>query len=186
MAKSDATRARSIGRRTFLKGTAATAGFAALAATGCSSGKTDAPAPTDDDTDEVKAQAEPEKTPVQAPPEEIYQGVCRGNCFGGCSLDVKVRDGKVVATTATKLPNPDYSRICQRGHSHLQRIYDPDRLKAPIRRVGDRGAGEWEQITWDEAIEEITTKWKQYQAESGPESIAFMAGSGNFGVAATN
>lgn len=188
MAKDDATRTRSFGRRAFLKGTAATAGFAALAAVGCSSDKPEEPAPADDGAADVKADAEPKpaKAPVQAPPEEIYQGVCRGNCFGGCSLDVKVRDGKVVATTATKLPDPAYSRICQRGHSHLQRIYDPDRLKAPIRRVGERGAGEWEQITWDEAIDEITTKWKQYQSESGPESIAFMAGSGNFGVSATN
>lgn len=166
--------ANSFGRRAFLKGSAAALGVAALAGAGCA------------------PKQELENTNIEAYPTEIddptehYFGVCRGNCFGGCALDISVRDGKVVATDAAKLPDEKYMRICQRGHSHLQRIYDPERVKTPLRRVGERGSGEWEQITWDEAINEIATKWKQYQQESGPESIAFMAGSGNFGVWGTH
>lgn len=159
----------SFGRRAFLKGSAMTLGIAATAGIGCS------PKPELEETDEPLSQSD----------EQVFMGACRGNCGGGCALDITVREGKVVATTAAKLPDSRYNRICQRGHSHLQRIYDPDRIKHPLRRVGARGADEWEQITWDEAIEEITTKWKQYQEESGPDSIAFMAGSGNFGVAAS-
>ena len=48
-----------------------------------------------------------------------------------------------------------------------------------MRRVGERGAGEFERITCDEAISEITDKWKQYIDEFGPTSIAFFLGSGN-------
>lgn len=161
---------RSFGRRTFFKGSAAALGLAAVTGAGC--------APKD----ELEASSEAGK-PAD---EKVCSGVCRGNCFGGCALDITVRDGKVVATTAAKLPDEQYRRICQRGHAHLQRIYDPDRLKTPVRRVGERGSGEWEQITWEEAIDEIASKWKQYQEESGKESVAFMAGSGNFGVAAAN
>lgn len=161
---------RNFGRRTFLKGTAATLGLVALTGTGCA----------------PKQQLEEAPQTIEAPEEQIFSGVCRGNCFGGCSLKITVRDGKVVSTMANDLPDARYKRICQRGHSHLQRIYDPKRLKTPVRRVGERGAGEWEQISWDEAIEEITTKWKQYREESGNESIGFMIGTGNFGTSTYN
>jgi len=158
-----------IGRRTFIKGSAAALGLAALSSS--------AFAPLG----ELKAEE------AAAPSEDQhFFGVCRGNCFGGCSLDICVRDGKVVGTSAAKLPDEQYMRICQRGHSHLHRIYDPERLKTPVRRVGERGSGQWEEITWEEAVAEITGKWKQYQEESGAESIAFMAGSGNFGAASNN
>ena len=160
----------SFGRRAFIGGSAAMLGAVVLSGFGCS------PSADLEDTDEGTA----------APEQSNHISVCRGNCFGGCILDVTVREGKVVATNAAKLPDERYNRICQRGHAHLQRVYDPERLKSPLRRVGERGSGEWEQITWDEAIEEITTKWKQYQEESGLESIAFMAGSGHFGVAANH
>lgn len=159
---------RSFGRRTFLKGTAATLGIAALTATGC--------APQDEISKSDK--------PQEAPEEQFFSGVCRGNCFGGCALKIKVREGKVVATTAAEVPDERYRHICQKGHSHLHRIYDPNRVKTPLRRVGERGSGEWEEITWDEAVQEITTKWKQYQAESGNESIAFLSGAGNQGLSA--
>ncbi len=162
---------RSFGRRSFLMGSAAAMGLAALAVNGC--------APTETLT-------ESKNETVDAPEEQTFKGVCRGNCFGGCSLKIKVREGKVVSTTVGEFPEENYNRICARGHSHLQRIYDPNRVKTPIRRVGERGSDEWEQITWDEAIEEISTKWKQYQQESGNSSIAFMAGSGNFGASMYN
>lgn len=157
---------KDFGRRTFLKGAAVTLGVASMTMAGCA----------------PKQELEESNGDQAASEEQVYVGSCRGNCFGGCILDVTVRDGKVVSTTAKDLPDARYNRICQRGHSHLQRIYDPLRLQTPVRRVGERGSGEWEQITWDEAIEEISTKWEKYQDEFGPESIMFMAGSGNFGV----
>lgn len=160
--------ANSFGRRTFLKGSAAALGVAALVGAGCA----------------PKTEME-EKEPTAFVDDQVFASVCRGNCGGGCKLDVRVRDGKVVSTTSGKYPDERYNRICSRGLSHLQRIYDPDRLKYPMRRVGERGSGEWEQITWDEAIDEITTKWKQYQAESGDSSVAFYSGAGNFGSCAS-
>ena len=51
-----------------------------------------------------------------------------------------------------------------------------------MRRVGERGAGEFERISWDEAIKEMAEKWKNYREEFGPESIAFFMGSGNTAV----
>lgn len=158
-----------------MKGSAATLGVAALTGVGC--------APKNELAETGEASAEGKEPFVD---DQVFAGVCRGNCGGGCKLDIRVRDGKVVSTASGKYPDERYNRVCSRGLSHLQRIYDPDRLQHPMRRVGERGAGEWEQITWEEAIEEITTKWKQYREESGDSSIAFYCGAGNFGSCANN
>lgn len=105
--------------------------------------------------------------------------VCAGNCGGRCAMQLHVKDGRAYHITRQPYENPDMEQVCQRGISNLQRMYHPDRLQYPLRRVGERGAGEWERITWDEAIEEITGRWKEYQAEFGERSIMFSGGSGN-------
>lgn len=156
----------SFGRRAFLKGSAAALGLAAVAGAGC--------APKQE-LEESTAAAEP-------PEEELYQGVCRGNCGGGCRMNVHVRDGKVVKTSVIQAENPLDTRLCQRGLSHAQRIYSPERIQYPMRRVEgtERGAGEWERLSWDEAIDYIASKWQAYMAEFGGTSIATCFGAGTY------
>ena len=112
--------------------------------------------------------------------EQVFAGVCRGNCTGGCFLNIHVRDGKVVRTSARELPNPEYNRICTKGLTHMHRMYSSDRLKYPQKRVGKRGEGKWERITWEEAIETIAEKWSGYQRDFGSNAFAIMWGSGNY------
>lgn len=112
--------------------------------------------------------------------EEVFAGACRGNCAAGCFLNIHVRDGKVVRTSAREFPNPEYNRICVKGLTHTHRIYHKDRLKYPMKRVGKRGEGKWERISWDEAITTITDKWKEYEKEFGKESFAIYWGSGSY------
>lgn len=170
MAKSQTT-FRDVSRRSFLKGSLATAALAGVGTsylTGC--------APSEQASEDLAETGEP-TTPVDN--DEIYSGVCRGNCYGGCFLNVHVRDGKVVRTSARDLPENNQKRICARGLSHVFRVYDPERVKAPMRRVGERGGGEWEQISWDEALDEVAEKFKGYAEQHGPESVAYWYGSGN-------
>ncbi|GHT77847.1 dehydrogenase [Actinomycetota bacterium] len=155
---------KGITRRSFLKTTAAVGGVAALSGTafGCSSINTSA-----------------KQTAVQ---EQVFATTCQGNCHGFCCpFDVYVNDGKVV-NIKKFIGNPEFEAVCQRGYSNIERMYSPLRIKAPMRRVGERGAGEWEQITWDEAIEEICSKWKSYRSEFGNGSIIFSRGSGSFNM----
>lgn len=114
--------------------------------------------------------------------EQIFAGACRGNCAGGCFLNIHVRDGKVVQTSARDLPDPEYNRICAKGLTHVQRIYHPERLKYPMKRVGKRGEGKWERISWDEAIATIADKYKEYVAQYGKESFAQYTGSGQYAL----
>lgn len=161
-----------ITRRKFLKHSAAaaaiTGGVLAATSTGGSALKALA-----ENTTEADASAK----------EQVFSGVCRSmGCSGNCLFDVVVRDGKIVKVGPGLLPDDKYNRrICLRGISHIQRTYSSYRLKYPMRRVGARGSGQWEQISWDTALTEITDKWKDCWAKYGKSSILMAGGSGNGG-----
>lgn len=154
-------------RRSFLKTTTAVAGTVAVAAGGL--------APM------TKAQAnEAAKTDT----ETIVRTACRGNCGSKCPANVVVRDGKVVRVAAAELPGDDAvrRRFCVKGYSQPQRVYDPDRLKYPMKRTGERGEGKWERISWDEAIETVADKMSAAIKEAGGTSIAFWSSYGSYGI----
>lgn len=113
-----ASTSRSLSRRSFLKTTAAAAGVAAVAGT-------------------AGVAAYAAGGPEEAAQNKEVIGSCRSNCGGKCPLKVKVRNGKVVKTEPADMPEGDelYRRICVKGLSQPQRLYDPDRLKYPMRRI---------------------------------------------------
>ena len=152
-------------RRSFIKGAAVVGAAGAL--TGCSA----------QNSDLVETGSSP------APETQHFAGACRSQCANGCYIDVHVRDGRVVRSTAGKFDDgPEFNRICPKGISSPARVYSSERLQYPMRRVGERGEGKFERISWDEAIQEIADKWKGYIEEYGPTSIAFFLGSGNTGT----
>jgi anaerobic selenocysteine-containing dehydrogenase len=80
-----------------------------------------------------------------------YASVCN-ECPAGCGILVRVMEGRVKKIEG----NPDHptnlGKLCARGQAAPQRLYNPDRLRGPLRRTGERGAGGFEAITWDEAL----------------------------------
>ena len=120
--------------------------------------------------------------PTSTVTEKVYDAVCYPNCPGKCPLEAHVRDGKLVKTAPRRLPEPRYQRICLRGLSHAQWVYNPDRLKYPMKRVGKRGEGKWKRITWDEAIDEIAAKFTDIRDRYGSKAVAFAPLSGNSGA----
>ena len=110
------------------------------------------------------------------PVEQVFLNSCHGNCGRNCAWDVTVRDGYVVnAQPHAYEDDPEnlHRGGCMRGFLNVQRIYDADRLKYPMKRVNgkDEAEPEWEQITWDEAIDLIADKWKSIIDEAGPEGF---------------
>ncbi len=145
-------------RRSFLKTTAAVAGAAAIAG---GAGLTAIAAESGEGE----------------PSEKIVPGRCYfGGCFS-CEYDVTVRDGNAVkvAPSAEALYG---RRPCLRGISQPHRLYSAERIQYPMKRVGERGEGKWERVSWDEAIATITEKWKGYIAEYGSQSVAISGASG--------
>lgn len=151
-------------RRGFLKSTAAMGAAGALGISAADSLTAVDPAHADEASD-VK----------------IVKTSCRA-CIASCAVLAHVRDGRVVKIEGNPESPMSQGGVCAKGLAGIQALYHPNRNKYPMRRVGERGSGEFERITWDEAIAEIAEKWKSYREEFGPTSIAFFLGSGNTGT----
>ena len=108
---------------------------------------------------------------------EVRKSVC-AICDPGaqCGLDLYVKDGKIIKVAGTKEAPHSHGTLCCKGAATRQYVYNPDRIQTPLRRIGERGSGEFEPITWDEALDEITSKLNAVKAEFGPESVMFYSG----------
>ncbi|MDX1648772.1 MAG: molybdopterin-dependent oxidoreductase, partial [Myxococcota bacterium] len=72
---------------------------------------------------------------------------------------------------------PDFNpRGCQKGACFSERMYDPARVRHPLKRVGPRGSGRWKRISWDEALEEIADEWLDTISGEGPERVVWDLG----------
>jgi len=113
---------------------------------------------------------------------------CTVNCGSRCPVRLQVKDGTVVRVlpdnTGTDELGSQQVRACVRGRSIRHRIYNPDRLKRPMKRVkgSKRGEEKWEEISWDQALDEIAAKMKQIKDEYGNEAIYINYGTGTLGA----
>lgn len=111
------------------------------------------------------------------------------NCLGNCAFDVYVKDGIVIREEQlAKYPQinpnvPDANpRGCQKGAIHSAAMYEGDRLRYPLKRVGERGAGKWQRVSWDEITTEIADKIIDIFVEHGPGKLMTHTGSGNLSM----
>ena len=106
-----------------------------------------------------------------------YKTACRG-CHGGCLYDVTVENGRVVQVRPSKDGPLNRGRGCVKGMSVIEQMYHPDRLTCPRRRIGSRGSGKWERISWDEAYDCIARRMNELIRSYGPECISALTGTG--------
>ena len=109
--------------------------------------------------------------------EQVHKSVCR-ICHGGCGARLYVEDGKLVKVKGD--PDSPLSKgwMCIKGLNTPEIVNHPDRLTSPLKRKGERGSGEWEEVSWDVVLDEIASKVDQIRKESGSESIALGQGTG--------
>jgi anaerobic selenocysteine-containing dehydrogenase len=102
---------------------------------------------------------------------ETIRVVCGHDCPDMCSLLAHVEDGRVVRVVGD--PDQPFTAgfACARVNRDAELVHSPDRLTSPLRRIGPKGQGVFAPITWDAALDEITTKWKAIIAESGPLAL---------------
>ncbi|MEC0184842.1 molybdopterin oxidoreductase family protein [Paenibacillus peoriae] len=112
----------------------------------------------------------------------IFPAVCPLDCPDTCGLLLHKENGKIVKVTG----NPDHpitkGAICNKVRNMTERVYDPDRVLYPLKRVGPKGAGKFERISWEEAVDTITGRFKELIRTDGPESILPYSFYGNMGV----
>ena len=158
-----------ISRRSFLQWSGVAAGTATLLSMeGSLPGSSAAHAAAPDDT-------------------KLVWSACTVNCGSRCPLQLQVKNGRVVRVlpddTGTNELGSQSVRACVRGRSIRHRIYNPDRLKKPLKRKPGtkRGAGEWVEISWEQALDEIAQKMKELKSKYGNEAFYINYGTGTLG-----
>ena len=113
--------------------------------------------------------------------QRIVRGACHLDCPDACSWEVTVEDGRAVALHGTRDHPFTQGNLCVKVNPYLEHTRAPDRLLYPLRRVGKKGAGDFERITWDEALDEISARLGKVVATHGGEAIWPCYGTGNQG-----
>jgi anaerobic selenocysteine-containing dehydrogenase len=110
------------------------------------------------------------------------RGACPHDCPDTCGVVTEVEDGRAVRFAG----DPDHpvtqGWLCAKVRPYLDHVYHPDRLLHPLRRVGPKGGGQWQRITWNEALEEIGRRWRAIIERWGPEAILPYSYSGTLGL----
>jgi anaerobic dimethyl sulfoxide reductase subunit A len=119
-----------------------------------------------------------ERSPEMTGSDQVIYATHSSHCGGGCLLKVHVKDGRVTRIETDDGEEPQY-RACLRGRAYRQRMYAPDRILHPMRRVGERGEGRFERISWDEALDIVAGELKRVKETCGPEAILFKWSGGD-------
>lgn len=111
----------------------------------------------------------------------IFRSVCSLDCPDQCGLLVHKKDGKIVKVEGDPEHPVTKGNICNKVRNMTERIYDENRLKYPLKRVGPKGEGRFTRISWEEALQTITSRWSELIETDGPESILPYSFYGNMG-----
>jgi len=96
-------------------------------------------------------------------------------CFWKCNALAHVRDGRLWKITGNPEDPLSRGRLCPRGTGGIGAHFDPDRLRAPLLRHERRGAEQWVEVTWDEALGYVAERMQKIKAEHGPEAMALFS-----------
>jgi anaerobic selenocysteine-containing dehydrogenase len=118
--------------------------------------------------------------PVSSP--HVVRGACGHDCPDTCGWVVEVRDGNAERLSGD--PTHPFTRgtLCAKVNHYLERVYHPDRVLHPLRRVGPKGESQFVRVTWDEALADIAGRWRAIVAESGAEAILPYSSAGVQGL----
>ncbi|MFD3746651.1 molybdopterin-dependent oxidoreductase [Nocardia sp. NPDC058633] len=108
-------------------------------------------------------------------------GACPLDCPDACSWVVTVEDGVATGLRGNKEHPVTRGALCVKVNRYLEQVGAPDRLRYPMRRVGPKGSGQFERISWDEALDEIATRVTGIIDEFGGEAIWPFHGTGSLG-----
>ncbi len=114
---------------------------------------------------------------------EIVRGACPHDCPDACAMLVTVQSGRAVRVAGD--PDHPFTRgfLCAKVNRYVERTYHPERLRHPMRRVGPKGSGRFEQIGWDEALDEIASRLNDIrQSPDGPQAILPYSYAGTMGM----
>jgi anaerobic selenocysteine-containing dehydrogenase len=110
------------------------------------------------------------------------RGACPHDCPDTCGIVTEVEDGRAIGFSGDPEHPITKGWLCAKVRPYLDHVYHPGRLLYPLRRTGPKGSGQWQRITWEDALAEIAGGWQQIAAEFGPEAILPYSYSGTLGL----
>ncbi len=122
-------------------------------------------------------------TTLKGRPLRTVYGSCPHDCPDTCALTIQVDDqGKAVHLRGREGHPVTKGWLCVKVNRYLERVYHPDRLMYPQRRVGPKGSGKFKRIGWDEAFAEISGRWRDLVAQNDAQSILPYSYAGTLGL----
>ena len=109
---------------------------------------------------------------------KIFRTTSTFDCGGRCPLKLHVKDNRILRVEGDDIAEPEQLRTCLRCRALRQYVHHPQRLMYPQKRIGERGEGKFERITWDEALEMLTGQLKRIKETYGNEGIFLATGGG--------
>jgi len=108
---------------------------------------------------------------------EKKKGLC-GICPSGCGIEITMKEGRL--HQIKPMQGHPLGIVCTRGIHAEEIIYSPDRLRFPMKRIGNRGEGKLERVSWEEAFELSAQLIRKVSKKYGPESMSIFSGRGGF------
>ncbi|MFC1910503.1 molybdopterin-dependent oxidoreductase [Chloroflexota bacterium] len=111
----------------------------------------------------------------------VVKSAC-GFCNAACGVIIHIENGVPVRVEGDKDDPTNRGALCAKGHASIEFFNHPDRLKYPLKRLGEKGEGKWQRISWDEALDIIASKLMEIKDKYGAESTVFVAGGYKGGI----
>ncbi len=125
----------------------------------------------------------PLELPVTQHNLRVVHGACPHDCPDTCALETLVdAEGRAVSVRGRKDHAVTQGWLCAKVNRYLERTYHPERLLYPMKRVGPKGSGRFERISWDKAIAEIATRWNDIMTQHGAQCILPYSYAGTLGL----
>ena len=120
--------------------------------------------------------------PQVIPPEDYSPGVATwyntvcNQCSAGCGISVRIREGKAKKIEGNPVHPVNQGRLCARGQAGLNALYNPDRIRTPLKNAGPRGSGNFDEISWDEALTTVGSLIGRLKIENDASRVRLLTG----------
>ena len=118
---------------------------------------------------------------LAAPGTRVVRAVCPHDCPDTCAMRVTVEDGRVTRIAGDPDHPPTHGAMCTKVSRYAERTYHPQRVATPLRRVGEKGEGRFEPVSWDAALDDIAARLKAIAARN-PEAVLPYSYAGTMGL----
>jgi len=120
--------------------------------------------------------------PQVVPPEDYSPGVATwyntvcNQCSAGCGISVRIREGKAKKIEGNPVHPVSQGRTCARGQAGLNALYNPDRIRTPLKSTGQRGSGNFQELSWDEALTTVGSRIGRLKIDNEATRVRLLSG----------